>query len=1761
MPEWKKQQYRRWASLTAAIVLLAFCLILLGSHAATAQEPSSPASLEQNEYDLGVGTWHMTEGSPAQPGGVALYGIVYSNQDAPDPATGVEIVDLLPPGTIYLNDTSGLPTDYNEAAGTVTWQVGTLEPGQNVIFWVTLGIEPGIVPPAVIEPNHVEITPTVEDVNLENNQGSSGPLDVIDPVAIDLDVSKNPEPGDPVPGEEFQYQIGWCNNSEVAAGPVTLIDTLPDGVHYQDWYLAQPWQSFWNLLSADDTQVVLEAPSVPGGWCQELFIVLQVDETIEISTTLTNTVEIHVADDVNPENDVQINSDAHVSPPRFDLGIQKGFNAGVLIPTGWAEYGINFWNQGNATANAFLTDTLPPPFVYQPGSTHLNGELVADPVIDGQDLIWDLGPVPVNGGADLSFVVDILPDTPYEEFGNCVTIGHGEDEDTPWDNESCVGVRIWPLGANLHVEKWSEYNYDHINYHFFAANLGSELVPGVVIIDTYPDGTEAAGDPIVPPHLQHKTQVSSAPGEWIFEIIELEPGESGWFDFTVNILDPPAKPAEFRNVITIDSPLFDINPDDNYDEDLIVVPEIDRVELFLEPDGQSSMWGEAVPGEQVRVTTPLGGEFVTTAGIDECPFCWEIQDTGIVNEGDEITVESAAGTMPVVFTVPAPFTAQLDRAAGTVSGQIDHLDTELVEVRGWWEGGWQQTVTDGDGNYEVIYAEPIPPGAEGVTYFETVVNYAQVTFRRHFRDMSLLLQVNYDHDWIQGEYEVGHTVWLTVTKPGQVYTTTLTTDIVPWWERGGFTTDWAEWDPERPNIEPGDVVSASIDSGYTATLTIGQITGWVDPDADRIDGEVHAEWLLPTLLLDVECHPWGAPEGAPNQWSSAGPDGDPPYFCQWDPGSEWDVLPGQDIGVSYYEPFGHQVFGVFSTPWMRVNYGDDWVGGNYPLGYTFVITVTESDGVTEKGIAEAEVTPDGGWGGSGFETHWEDWLGGEPPDIVPGDLVHFATDGYANTVQVGDIGGAVDVGADTVSGPIHAEWFGDILLDVECHPWGGPEETPTKNSSAGSLGAPEYNCDWSGEWDIVPGQEIGVMYIEPDDGDRVINALHEPAPDMSAGKHVVGDNHFAPGGQAVFWIGYHNEGDAAAESAILVDTLPAGATWVADTSSLPVTPGPGTLLWDLGTVAPGEGGGFFLVVELPDPAPELLTNAVEVFTDLDPNPDNNYAEATIQRTEPGYELYVHKEPSPGDPTPGSTYVYYIHYGNNGPVPTGQATLIDLVPNDPAGCTAVVDWYSQNGYDLWSRIGTDPSELVLTAPSLPAQWGDTIILRLKVADACPLDTQLINNVELSAVGADPASHLHEDAHVGEPYTDAHLEKNFGWGTLVPGGEIAYNLHVANHGNLTTTITLNDILPAGTTYAESWSWDGREQLPLTPDLGAGTVSWDLGEIPPGAWLNVELRLDIAPTVAPNDMLNNCAEIVVAEGDVWPVDNTACQADAVRVPGPNLRIYKDYQWNGDGQLQYTIEFQNVGTEPLVDVEIVDTMPDRTSFSGSETDFWGEIFYAPLGPNPRWIIPLLEPGWNSQIRFTADLAEIWLGVQGEAYTNLASADIPDDRWPDDNISEVTAYTGPDLFIEKWLSGGEVRPGEIVTFTVRFGNQNRWPWGTDPEPPDPPNTITDILPDELTFVTATAPWNPDEEWLPDEIVGNTLSWGFGPLHPESWGTFQIVAQVSEDAEAGVIINAVQIHSNSLNDVDPLPDNNSFELELTVVPEHYIYLPLVFRNH
>jgi uncharacterized repeat protein (TIGR01451 family) len=202
---------------------------------------------------------------------------------------------------------------------------------------------------------------------------------------------------------------------------------------------------------------------------------------------------------------------------------------------------------------------------------------------------------------------------------------------------------------------------------------------------------------------------------------------------------------------------------------------------------------------------------------------------------------------------------------------------------------------------------------------------------------------------------------------------------------------------------------------------------------------------------------------------------------------------------------------------------------------------------------------------------------------------------------------------------------------------------------------------------------------------------------------------------------------------------------------------------------------------------------------------------------------------------------------------------------------------------------------------------------------------------------------------------------------------------------------------------------------------------------------------------------------------------------------------------------------------------------------------------PNRQLIfwVDELWPGNTAKVGFNANLDGGIIGEQGLAFTNVVEAPVPDDVNPADNYDEITAYTGPDVYIEKWLSEGEVLPGEIVTFTVEFGNQNFWPWNGDDQYG---SHITETLPAGMSFITATAPWDSNEVWVPEIIDGNTIVWGWGTMWSNSTWWFDLVVQIADTVEGGdVLVNQIEAYGDSPDDVEYNWDNNVYELPLTIL--------------
>jgi Tol biopolymer transport system component len=230
------------------------------------------------------------------------------------------------------------------------------------------------------------------------------------------------------------------------------------------------------------------------------------------------------------------------------------------------------------------------------------------------------------------------------------------------------------------------------------------------------------------------------------------------------------------------------------------------------------------------------------------------------------------------------------------------------------------------------------------------------------------LRVNYGHDWVESFYEAGHEVVITVTDSDGVEKAAATVFTEPkdfWGGETGFQTRPEDWVPAPPDIQPYDWVYAQVDNGATAQVQLGDIHGEVRFDLDSITGTIEASWL--TDPVRVECLDWGS-GGEPinKEGGSVLTNGAEYYSCGWDPETEWDVQPWQDIGVGYFTPDGHWVANAFRDErWMAMWTYDlepgFWAEGEYSYYFQWAYTIPELvEGTSGPLAMTVSIASDGG---------------------------------------------------------------------------------------------------------------------------------------------------------------------------------------------------------------------------------------------------------------------------------------------------------------------------------------------------------------------------------------------------------------------------------------------------------------------------------------------------------------------------------------------------------------------------------------------------------------------------------------------------------------------------------------------------------------------------------------------------------------------------------------------------------------------------------
>ena len=644
----------------------------------------------------------------------------------------------------------------------------------------------------------------------------------------------------------------------------------------------------------------------------------------------------------------------------------------------------------------------------------------------------------------------------------------------------------------------------------------------------------------------------------------------------------------------------------------------------------------------------------------------------------------------------------------------------------------------------------------------------------------------------------------------------------------------------------------------------------------------------------------------------------------------------------------------------------------------------------------------------------------------------------------------------------------------------------------------------------------------------------QPLADLQVEKSSEGGV-FPVDGPLVFAVNVRNAGAGVAQDVRLRDILPAGTAYLTDTSGAAISVEHGELVWELDAVGPGASRRFYLLLSHLAASGTTLHNQMFISGLNEGDTSNNTSSADVLIHEGQPDLWVSARCTPLDPAPGETFVFGIEYGNSSSIGTGTATLTLTLP----ASTTLVSWASESVYGFWSQVRLDANRLVLAVPAVPGNWGDTLQVRLRLHPNAPVGAELRGAADL-VVGGDlnvEDKHAEGLARVARPRADGAVRLEFAAGQWVPGGYVEYDAWYGNQGNTMLHMALTDTLPAGTRFQSfrlRLPGDAYQDLvPVRQDDSA--AAWDIPGLEPGVWQYGRLRLSILPATAPGSVLENCLEGSISAQDIRPFNDQACVTAVVHSPGPNLYTHGSSTWDSAARPAYEIGFANVGSLLLDGASFTVTYPASTTWTGILYSWGAEVQITHTAQQRRLVASVLgiPAGASGGFGFPLQLDPALIGQRGMAFTCALEASAPGDVYPGDNRLELAAYSGPDVYVRQWLSGGALDLGELVTLTCEFGNSNRW-WGTQAG-----IHITSTLAPGLEFVNA---WNPNDwttEWQPDRSANGDLVWSWGAAEPESRWAFRMAARVSGSLPCGApLIHTLRAYSDHPGDAEFFLDNN-----------------------
>jgi uncharacterized repeat protein (TIGR01451 family) len=392
-----------------------------------------------------------------------------------------------------------------------------------------------------------------------------------------------------------------------------------------------------------------------------------------------------------------------------------------------------------------------------------------------------------------------------------------------------------------------------------------------------------------------------------------------------------------------------------------------------------------------------------------------------------------------------------------------------------------------------------------------------------------------------------------------------------------------------------------------------------------------------------------------------------------------------------------------------------------------------------------------------------------------------------------------------------------------------------------------------------------------------------------------------PGDLIVYTLSYENSGTGWASNVVVVDTISVHTTFV-ESNPLYTSESGNVYTWEIGDVGPGETGEITINVTVNEDAwdtTEIINYATLDWADANDNPYDqldDYANVTV--TAP--VMILDKWADKTSVNPGDILTFTINYKNIGTGTMWGFVIEDTLPAFTTFVDSDPDHDSVSGKTYTWNIGrVDPGT-------------DEEILFIVKIDAYTPDQIVIDN-EIGNVSV--------EIPVTAPKMDVFKSADMDFAD--PGDLIVYTILFINNGTGNATgVFINDTIPDHTTFESS-------SINYTQIVGSTYVYFiDFVHALSNNTLTITVRVD--PGTADKTLLHNEVTLDYADVNGNYYDQEDDFAD-VTVKAPVMVMSKDAdptEGTPGDPIQYSINYENIGTGNASDVLVVDILPLDVTF-----------------------------------------------------------------------------------------------------------------------------------------------------------------------------------------------------------------------------------------